>query len=82
MIKDLILKNRSYRRFYQDTPVAMETLRELIALARLSASGANKQPLKSGRYILSLEELLIPNYTSKRNISRRKKQAQRLIKQF
>ena len=50
MLKDLIHKNRSYRRFYQDKPVELETLRELIDLARLSASGANFQPLK---YILS-----------------------------
>lgn len=50
MIKDLVLKNRSYRRFHQDEAVKPETLRELIDLARLSASGANQQPLK---YILS-----------------------------
>lgn len=50
MLKDLIVKNRSYRRFYQDDPVSLETLRGLIELARLSASAANKQPLK---YILS-----------------------------
>ncbi len=52
MIRDLILKNRSYRRFYQDTPVSIDTLRELVDLARLSASAANKQPLK---YILSCD---------------------------
>ncbi|MGE5601550.1 MAG: nitroreductase family protein [Nitrososphaerales archaeon] len=52
MIKDLVLKNRSYRRFYQDVPVSLETLRELVDLARLSASGANRQPLK---YILSCD---------------------------
>ena len=46
MIKDLILKNRSYRRFHQDTPIGMETLKELVDLARISNSGANKQPLK------------------------------------
>ena len=46
MLKDLILKNRSYRRFQQDAPVEMETLRELVDLARLSASGGNKQGLK------------------------------------
>jgi nitroreductase len=51
-IKDLITKNRSYRRFYQDTDVSLETLRELVDLARLSASGANKQPLK---YFLSAD---------------------------
>jgi nitroreductase len=50
MIQDLIKKNRSYRRFYQDEPIAIDTLRELVDLARLSASGANRQPLK---YILS-----------------------------
>lgn len=52
MIKDLILKNRSYRRFHQDQPVNIETLRELIELARLSPSAGNLQPL---RYILSAE---------------------------
>lgn len=46
MLKDLIRKNRSYRRFYQDVAVELETLRELVDLARLSASGANRQPLK------------------------------------
>ncbi len=50
MIKDLILKNRSCRRFYQDVPIERETLRELVDLARLSASASNRQPLK---YILS-----------------------------
>jgi nitroreductase len=49
MLKDLILKNRSYRRFRQDTPVTLETLRELVELARFSASVSNRQPLK---YIL------------------------------
>jgi len=48
--KELVLKNRSYRRFYQDTPVTLEALKELIDLARLSASSLNLQPLK---YILS-----------------------------
>jgi nitroreductase len=52
MLKDLIFKNRSYRRFYQDTPVSLETLRELVDLARHSASGSNKQPLK---YALSCD---------------------------
>ncbi len=50
MLGDLICKNRSYRRFYQDTPVSIETLRALVDLARLSASAGNQQPLK---YILS-----------------------------
>jgi nitroreductase len=46
MLKELIQKNRSYRRFHQEVPVEMETLRELVDLARHSASGANRQPLK------------------------------------
>jgi nitroreductase len=45
MLKDLILQNRSRRRFHQK-PVERETLRELIDLARLSASGGNRQALK------------------------------------
>ena len=50
MIKELILENRTCRRFYQDVAVERETLRELVEMARLSASGSNRQPLK---YILS-----------------------------
>ena len=50
MIADLIKKNRSCRRFYQDHAVDLETLKELVDLARLSASAGNLQPLK---YILS-----------------------------
>nr|WP_321453234.1 nitroreductase family protein [uncultured Carboxylicivirga sp.] len=46
MLKDLITKNRSYRRFYQDKQINKETLVELIDLARLSPSARNAQPLK------------------------------------
>ena len=49
MIKDLILKNRSYRRFYEDKLIEMNILKELVNLARLSPSGGNIQAL---RYIL------------------------------
>lgn len=52
MVKGLVLKNRSYRRFHQEVPVDFNTLKELVDLARLSASAANIQPLK---YILSCE---------------------------
>jgi nitroreductase len=52
MLEDLVRKNRSYRRFHQDVPVALETLRALVYLARLSASGSNLQPLK---YVLSCD---------------------------
>lgn len=50
MMKDLILKNRSYRRFDQSVPVPMDTLINLVELARFSPSAMNRQPLK---YILS-----------------------------
>jgi nitroreductase len=46
MMNDLILKNRSYRRFYQEFPIELETLKELVDMARLSASAMNLQPLK------------------------------------
>ena len=52
MLRELVLGNRSYRRFHQEVPVDLDLLRELVDLARLSASGANLQPLK---YILSNE---------------------------
>ncbi len=52
MLKNLILNNRSYRRFYQAEEVSLETLTELVELARLSPSAANLQPLK---FILSNE---------------------------
>jgi len=52
MLKDLVIKNRSYRRFEQATAISLETLKELVDTARLCASGSNSQPLK---YILSCE---------------------------
>jgi nitroreductase len=45
-LRDLVMKNRSYRRFYQEIHVDLETLKQLVDLARLSASGSNLQPLK------------------------------------
>ena len=52
MISELVEANRSCRRFYEDHQVALKTLEELVDLARLSASGANLQPLK---YILACQ---------------------------
>ncbi|UCF01129.1 MAG: nitroreductase family protein [Deltaproteobacteria bacterium] len=52
MLRDLIEKTRSYRRFHQDHTIELETLRELVDLARLSAAAGNLQPLK---YMLSNE---------------------------
>ena len=44
--KELVTRTRSYRRFNQSGRIDYETLTGLIDLARLSASGANRQPLK------------------------------------
>jgi nitroreductase len=52
MIRDLIEKNRSYRRFEQEISIERQILEELVDLARLSASAANLQPLK---YMLSCD---------------------------
>jgi nitroreductase len=46
MLKDLVLKNRSYRRFKQDELLSEEVLRDLVDLARLTPSARNAQPLK------------------------------------
>jgi nitroreductase len=48
-IKELVTTTRTCRRFDESFKVDYEILEQLIDLARLSASGANKQPLK---YIL------------------------------
>jgi nitroreductase len=45
-LKDLIFKTRSYRRFDESHHIDSKTLENLIDLARLSSSGANRQPLK------------------------------------
>jgi nitroreductase len=50
MLRDLVLKNRSYRRFHQDVAVDASTLRALVDLARHCPSGMNLQPL---RYMIS-----------------------------
>jgi len=44
--KDIVLKTRSYRRFNESHKIDYRTLEGLVDLARLSASGANRQPLK------------------------------------
>lgn len=49
-LAEMVIENRSCRRFYQDHAVELETLKELVNLGRISASGANLQPLK---YVLS-----------------------------
>lgn len=53
MIRELIEKNRSYRKFHEEAEVTQETLRELVDLARLSGCGMNMQSL---RYMLITEK--------------------------
>jgi len=52
MLRDLVISNRSCRRFDEGFALERQTLEELVDLARLSASAANLQPLK---YILSYD---------------------------
>ncbi len=50
MFYDLIVSNRSYRRFYEENTIPHDKLIELVNYGRLSPSEANRQPLK---YIIS-----------------------------
>jgi nitroreductase len=50
MLRDLVEKNRTCRRFFQSLPVGEDILRELVNLARFAPSAGNLQPLK---YMLS-----------------------------
>jgi len=52
MIEDLVRKNRSCRRFYQNRSVDLDTLKGLVNLGRLSASAGNLQPLA---YVVSCQ---------------------------
>ncbi len=45
-LQELIYKTRSYRRFDESHFIDINILKELVDLARMSASGANRQPLK------------------------------------
>lgn len=46
MLKDLLVRNRSYRRFDEEARISEEELKELVGLTRWCASGRNAQPLK------------------------------------
>lgn len=46
MIKELAVKSRSYRRFYEEENVSYDTLKGLIEIARYVPSTVNSQPLK------------------------------------
>ncbi len=68
-IKDLIMKNRSYRRFRHDKPITETQLQDLVELARLSPSAANLQPLK---YVLSCTPKKNENRLSALSLSKQK----------
>ncbi len=46
MLKDLVLKNRSYRRFHQERRITEEQLRRWIEISHMTPSGGNVQPLR------------------------------------
>ena len=46
VLKDLMQKNRSYRRFFQEEKIELDTLKEIISYVRLAPSPANLQPLQ------------------------------------
>jgi len=52
MFAELVQKNRSFRRFYQEPPVVRAELEQLVETARLAASGGNLQAIK---YFLSAD---------------------------
>ena len=56
MFQELVLRCRSYRRFRADRAIPDAIMRELVDLARLTPSAANKQPLR-----------FLPSHTAERN---------------
>jgi len=62
MLKELVERNRSYRRFDESHKIDADTLKELVEMARLTPSTANLQPLK---YMISFDpernELIFPH---------------------
>ena len=46
VLKDLLEKNRSFRRFYQDVKIPRKELEEIVGLVRWCPSGRNAQPLR------------------------------------
>ena len=74
MLKDLVLKSRTYRRFYQDIPVERETLMELVDLARCQSPPSLSHPsphtlthpgdanLYHGQVMLSSPTIAFDNY--------------------
>ena len=46
MFKEIVLKNRSYRRFYEEKSITEEEIKYLVEMGHLTPSGANKQPVR------------------------------------
>ncbi len=46
MLYDIVLQNRSYRRFFESHEISSDILMSLIELARITPSGGNRQVLK------------------------------------
>ncbi len=46
MIRELVNKNRSYRRFYEEKRIPCEELMELVEICHNTPSAANRQPLR------------------------------------
>lgn len=46
MLKDIVLKNRSYRRFCEDVKISDDQLRQIVELTRFVPSTVNSQALK------------------------------------
>ena len=61
MLKELITKTRSFRRFKQEPAPTLTELESLIELARLAPAASNKQPWK---YVLIREPELLPQVFS------------------
>ena len=55
MFLELVKKNRSYRRFYEEEAISQDTLLTLVNYARLAPSGGNRQALQ---YYLSCDRKL------------------------
>jgi nitroreductase len=51
-LRELVSRTRSFRRFYENHPLTLATLEDLVDTARLTASAANLQPL---RYMISAD---------------------------
>lgn len=61
---DIVLKNRSYRRFYENYELNDKYLKKLVSYARLTPSAANLQPLRYRLVFLEEEKEKVFNTLS------------------